>query len=273
MIVRYGARGPHVKEIQRALKKAGFWTYPIITSYFGKVTDKAVRIFQRANGLVDDGQVGPKTTDLLNVDITAPTQYDETYRGVTIQGSVFPDKPVKSVRVRLNYEMVNEYLPVMKEVMFGKPRGFQFLVTAMAYKEGFRKGTRSYKNNNPGNIGNTDNGSNHYMPTLEIGIEYQRDFILRIIGGKIGAYPMGSNKVIKPDFSPEIAKHTKLYGMSPWLPGYEFTFTGQLDQFVKIYATGPRAGNGYLSLIISYFAKHGIKITAQSKIQDIIKIQ
>ena len=60
--------------------------------------------------------------------------------------------------------------------------------------------------------------------------------------------------------------------MSPYLPGYEFIYTGQLDQFVKIYATGARGGNGYVSLIISYFKKNGITITPQSKIQDIIKL-
>ena len=84
---------------------------------------------------------------------------------------------------------------------------------------------------------------------------------------------MNRKKVIKPYFSKEIAKHTKLYGMSPYVPGYTFRFTGQLDQFVKIYSTGARAGNGYVNMIISYFKKNGIYITPQSKIQDIIKMK
>ncbi|MFT5450616.1 MAG: peptidoglycan hydrolase-like protein with peptidoglycan-binding domain [Enterobacterales bacterium] len=272
MIVRIGDKGAHVKEIQKALKKAGFWGLPYFTNNFLTYTDRKVRSFQRANDLVVDGQVGTKTLELLKVTIIAPTQFDEKYKGVTIQGSVFPDKPIKSVRVRLNSEMVNEYLPIMKEVMKGEPIGFQLLITAMAYKEGFRYGTRSYRTNNPGNIGNTDSGANKFNGTLKSGVELQRDFIMRVINGKTTAYPMGKKKVIKPYYSPEIAKHSKLYGMSPYVPGYEFVFTGQLDQFVKIYATGPRAGNGYLSLIKSYFAQNGIEITAQSKIQDIIKI-
>jgi hypothetical protein len=57
------------------------------------------------------------------------------------------------------------------------------------------------------------------------------------------------------------------------VPGYDFTFTGQLDQFVKIYSTGARAGNGYLSMIISFFNQNGISIGPDSKIQDIIKIK
>ena len=83
---------------------------------------------------------------------------------------------------------------------------------------------------------------------------------------------MGKKKVIKPYYSPEIAKHSKLYGMSPYVPGYEFTFDGSLEQFVKIYATGARAGNSYLSMILSYFKKNGIYITSKSRIQDIIKM-
>ena len=60
--------------------------------------------------------------------------------------------------------------------------------------------------------------------------------------------------------------------MSPYLPGYEFTFTGQLDQFVKIYSTGARGGNSYLSMIISYFNQNGLSIKPESKIQDVIKL-
>ena len=84
---------------------------------------------------------------------------------------------------------------------------------------------------------------------------------------------MGRKKLIKPYFSKEIAKHTKLYGMSPYVPGYTFRFTGQLDQFVKIYSTGARAGNGYVNMIISYFKKNGMHITPKSRIQDIIKMK
>jgi hypothetical protein len=60
--------------------------------------------------------------------------------------------------------------------------------------------------------------------------------------------------------------------MSPYLPGYQFTFTGQLDQFVKIYSTGARAGNSYINTIVSYFQMNGLSIQPQSKLQDIVKM-
>lgn len=275
VIVKRGDRGPHVIQIQKGLKAVGLWpSYVPYSENFGPTTDKIVRKFQKINGLVVDGKVGRSTLSRLGVNISVPTsEFDEKYKGVFIEGSVFPDKPISwNTRVRLNSEMINEYLPAMEEVMVGQPEGFKLLITIMAYKEGFRKGTRSYRHNNPGNIGNTDSGANAHQSSLLAGVRLQKEYVESIIAGEHRAYPIGRKKVIKPYFSKEIAKHTKLYGMSPYVPGYKFTFTGQLDQFVKIYSTGARAGNGYVNMIISYFKKNGIYITPQSKIQDIIKM-
>jgi hypothetical protein len=168
--------------------------------------------------------------------------------------------------------MVEDYLPSLEVAMGDQPMGFQLLCTIMAHIEGFREGTRSYKTNNPGNIGNTDSGGSQRVSTLAEGILLQKDYILRIVNGSHSAYPMGKKKVIKPYFSPEIARNAKTYGMSPYLPGFEFVFTGQLDQFVKIYSTGARGSNTYLSLIISHFKQNGLDIGPESKIQDIIQM-
>ena len=54
-----------VKEIQEALKNAGFYSGKI-DGVKGKQTRKAVKGFQRANGLTPDGKVGSKTWDLLS---------------------------------------------------------------------------------------------------------------------------------------------------------------------------------------------------------------
>lgn len=277
VLVRIGDRGPHVMEIQKALKKAGFWDYPKFTENFGDVTDSNVRRFEKANNLPVDGRVDESVAELLaefGLDLDKDVDPLKKWDGVIIKGSVFPDAPISNrVSVRLNSEMVNEYLPALHDVMGNEPLGFRLLVTVMAYKEGFRKGTRSYRYNNPGNIGNTDSGANASRPSLGSGILLQKDYIEKIISGKHSAYPMGKRKLIKPYYSPEIAKNQKLYGMSPYVPGYDFIFTGQIDQFVKIYSTGARAGNGYVNMIISYFANNGITIGPESKIQDIIKIK
>jgi len=270
VIVRIGDKGKHVTAIQKALDKQGFWTYGKFTDNFGTITDEAVRNFQKAKGLVVDGRVGEDTLELLDISAKSSKDPLTKYKGVTIKGSVFPDKPVKTNEVvRLNPEMINEYLPVINAMNISN--GLRLLCTVMAYKEGFRKGTRSYKNNNPGNIGNTDSGANVKYATLRDGIQKQVDYITSVANGTHKAFKHGKLIVLKPYYSPEIAKHQKLYGMSPYLPGYEFVFNGQLDQFVKIYATGARAGNSYLSMIVSFFYMNGVSINAQSKIQDIIK--
>jgi peptidoglycan hydrolase-like protein with peptidoglycan-binding domain len=275
-VIKKGDRGKHVKVIQKALDAKGYWTYDGFTDYFGGVTHEAVIEFQEDNGLVDDGKVGSETLKKLGLsmeDVRVSSGFDEKYKGVTIEGSVFPDKPIKdSLRVALTKELKNEYLPALDKAMGDDTLGFRLLCIIMAKKEGFYKGTRSYRYNNPGNIGNTDSGANKGYPTLEAGILRQKEYITQIAKGQHRAYPMGRLKTIKPYYSKEIAKNAKLYGMSPYVPGYKFTFTGQLDQFVKIYSTGARAGNGYLSMIISYFKQNGLNINAQTKIQDIIKM-
>ena len=49
-------------------------------------------------------------------------------------------------------------------------------------------------------------------------------------------------------------------------------FTASLEQYVKVYATGARSGNSYLSMIISYFANNGLTITEKMTIEEIIKM-
>jgi peptidoglycan hydrolase-like protein with peptidoglycan-binding domain len=53
------------KEIQEALKNAGFYSGKV-DGVKGKQTRKAVKGFQRANGLTPDGKVGSKTWELLS---------------------------------------------------------------------------------------------------------------------------------------------------------------------------------------------------------------
>jgi hypothetical protein len=242
--------------------------------------------------------VGTNTTDLdltcisgENVDSTATGAFNNggqspnnsrskgrlRWKDVTIQGSVFPDEPVRdNMKAAPNKHIVTEYIPAATKVFKGEPKGLLLLATAMTMMEGFSPRTTSYKTNNPGNIGNTDRGARRKFATLEEGIEMQKYYIKSVASGTdkrlSKAYPLGKKKVIKPYYSPEIAKNEKNYGISPYLPGYEFIYTGQLDQYVKIYATGARGGNTYVSMVVSYFKKNGINITGQSKIQDIIKL-
>lgn len=71
-----------------------------------------------------------------------------------------------------------------------------------------------------------------------------------------------------------VSKFCNINYLFPAIPlvGYRFVFTGQIDQYVKIYSTGARGGNSYINIIVSWFKKNGIDITPESRIQDIIKI-
>jgi murein L,D-transpeptidase YcbB/YkuD len=54
-----------IREIQTCLKNSGFYDGKI-DGVRGRGTRKAIKEFQRANGLKADGRVGPKTWELLN---------------------------------------------------------------------------------------------------------------------------------------------------------------------------------------------------------------
>lgn len=62
---RPGKSKAHVKEIQVCLKNAGFYSGKI-DGVKGRNTRKAIREFQKANGLKADGVVGNKTWELLS---------------------------------------------------------------------------------------------------------------------------------------------------------------------------------------------------------------
>lgn len=65
-LLKIGSRGTEVKMVQTTLKELGYYTYPKTTGYYGKVTEAAVKRFQRANGISADGIIGKKTRGFLN---------------------------------------------------------------------------------------------------------------------------------------------------------------------------------------------------------------
>jgi len=79
-LLREGSRGEEVSTLQRELKNRGYFTYPNITGYFGPITRDAVIRFQRDNGLLVDGIVGPQTRKALygqaNVSRSSLSAYD-----------------------------------------------------------------------------------------------------------------------------------------------------------------------------------------------------
>ncbi len=63
--MRLGFQGEAVRTVQRRLKELGYYSGSI-DGDFGKETEKAVKAFQKANGLSADGKVGEQTLKKLN---------------------------------------------------------------------------------------------------------------------------------------------------------------------------------------------------------------
>lgn len=64
--LRQGMDHPDVVALQEVLKEKGYFTHHTATGYFGEITLKAVRDFQRDHQLQTDGIVGPLTFNKLN---------------------------------------------------------------------------------------------------------------------------------------------------------------------------------------------------------------
>ena len=71
--VRRGDTGEGVWELQQGLKVLGIFQGGV-NGKFGKKTEAAVMLFQRADGLVADGVVGPKTWGRLLEKTAAPVK-------------------------------------------------------------------------------------------------------------------------------------------------------------------------------------------------------
>lgn len=205
--------------------------------------------------------------------ITDPNHFlnDTTWKDKTIEGSVFPGKPYVFKEVVLNDTIKNEYLPLLKDLEGS--RGAKLFVTYHAHQEGFKKGTRAYLTNNPGNIGNTDSGANNKIASLKDGIKLQLDFLYKVAQGHHPQYKIGSEVKMKPYYSDEIARNCVKYQKSPYCPGYHFTYTGQLQQYIKKYATGARTSNNYEYGFVSYFQQNGLIITPETTLLEIINLK
>lgn len=60
-----GVSHPDVRELQQELRKLNFFTYKSNTTYYGSITTKAVKQFQKSNGLAADGIFGRMSVNAL----------------------------------------------------------------------------------------------------------------------------------------------------------------------------------------------------------------
>lgn len=151
----------------------------------------------------------------------------------------------------LNATIKGQYLPALNQIS-GLSTGVKLLITAQTAMEGFSSGTKSYTTNNPGNIGNTDNGSTKTYSSLTEGIQAQVNIIKNIASGTSPSYKAGSK--------PTCALGSEAYN-------------GYLYQYLRIYATGARVSNAYLNVIIGYFKANSKTITAKTTISEIYNMK
>jgi len=159
------------------------------------------------------------------------------------------------------------YLVDMNKVFPTTPKGIKTLIAAHTYMEGFYPGTKAWRTNNPGNIGNTDDGATRSFASLPEGIKAQYDHYTKTVLGaqKGGRYYIGGR--IKNDAGQSDLPDGK-GGRLPY-PAVDFVYDGSLYQYLRIYATAGRMSNQYLSFMISFFKAEGIIITPYTKMSEI----
>ena len=64
IVLKLGMKGDVVKNLQKALQKAGFFS-GTVDGYYGEGTEAAVKAFQTVKKLTVDGIAGPETQKLL----------------------------------------------------------------------------------------------------------------------------------------------------------------------------------------------------------------
>jgi len=64
--LKKGDSSDAVKELQERLRAEGYFTYATSTGFFGPITMKAVKAYQKANKLPQTGLVGSMTRAVLN---------------------------------------------------------------------------------------------------------------------------------------------------------------------------------------------------------------
>ena len=98
--LRKGDKGAMVSTLQLELKDRGYDLGPCgVDGDFGSATEKAVKAFQKAEGLKVDGIVGPKTWKALDGQITQDTTYSVTIKGLTAQQAAELANRYKNVTV------------------------------------------------------------------------------------------------------------------------------------------------------------------------------
>jgi len=239
-------------------------TYMGDESVFGKTEAKS-KMFSAILGLIIAlgayallNTINPDLTGVNGLNVSAAEikiSADDTSTGSSTSLCLPSNPPnpdsATGTNITLSPQMTNEYIPERDKIV-GISTGTKLLITAQTAVEGFYSGTKSYRTNNPGNIGNTDNGATVPYKSLREGIIKQQSIITNVATNNAQSYKIG--------------------GKSTCALGSEL-YSGYLYQYLRIYATGARLNNNYLNAIIGYFKSNGKTITAKTTIADIYNMK
>ena len=184
----------------------------------------------------------PQATVIISPDDTSTGS--DTKLCISTTNPPNPDSAAgTSMKSVISKPAMPEYITARDNIA-GITLGKKYLITAQTAVEGFYSSSKSYTTNNPGNIGNTDDGKTKKFSTLTEGIQAQ---ISKVVSGS-GSYKIGS-------------KPTCALGNE--------SYQGYLYQYLRIYSTSARQNNIYLNDIIGYFADNGKKITGKTTMDQI----
>ncbi|MFC0471794.1 peptidoglycan-binding protein [Halalkalibacter kiskunsagensis] len=138
-LLRFGSNGKQVEELQQKLKEKGFYK-STITGQFARVTEQAVRDFQRASNIKVDGIVGPQTlSHLLNKPNPSETSYQKDEKEIANEVVQNPNPPAQStttLRVGSSGQAVSTLQEQLRSVgVFNQaPTGYYGEITATSVR-------------------------------------------------------------------------------------------------------------------------------------------
>jgi peptidoglycan L-alanyl-D-glutamate endopeptidase CwlK len=145
--LREGSSGKSVKRLQTTLKKRGF-NPGAVDGDFGPATEAAVIAFQKSEGLLADGIVGPRTQRALG--LVKDDSLPDVIPGVTtlVVSRMFPFTPVDNIKSNLPF-VCNA---LKEKELVDKPMVLMALATIRAETESFEPISegRSRFNTSPG---------------------------------------------------------------------------------------------------------------------------
>jgi peptidoglycan L-alanyl-D-glutamate endopeptidase CwlK len=130
--LKEGSTGLEVSQLQERLKELGF-NPGVIDGDFGPATEVAVIAFQKSEGLLADGIVGPRTRAALDHSPVGPLHSVLPQVTVAVVSKMFPFTPIGHIKTNLPH-----VLKALEESQLtDKPMVLMSLATIRAETEGF----------------------------------------------------------------------------------------------------------------------------------------